>query len=142
MKRKNIFYGILVLFLVGASIGYYLFQKKTPDASAYRTDEVVTATDLFAAYETDEPSANNKYLGKTLEVSGEIKSVENNTETPTATIYLEAGGLLGGVACELAKDQLPTTLSSGQTIAIKGICSGLLMDVVLNRCVILNHPTK
>lgn len=142
MKRKHILFGLLSLLILGVAIGYYLFQKKTPNAAAYQTDAVVAAEELYATYETDETTANDLYLGKTLEVSGVIKSIENQSDAPTATIYLDAGGLLGGVACEIAKNEMSGDLATGQNIAIKGICSGLLMDVVLNRCVILNRETK
>ena len=138
MKRKQLLLGLLALLIVGASVGYYFFQKKTPDASAYRTDAKLSAMELFTAFELNENTANQQFLGKTLEVQGEIKSIDNKADSPTATVYLDGGGLLGGIACEMAKDKLSDDLAPGQSILIKGICSGLLMDVVLNRCVIVN----
>lgn len=137
MKQKIIGL-VLILMVAGAAIGYHLYQKPTPDASSYSTDYAVTATDLFAAYEDDEVAANDRYLGKTLQCTGEIREVVTNENGGTTTISLEAGGLLGGISCELVAGQSAEGLKPGQKITIKGICSGLLMDVVLNRCVIDN----
>ncbi|PHI18814.1 hypothetical protein CEQ90_15800 [Lewinellaceae bacterium SD302] len=136
MNKKNILIAILLLAAVGGGVAYYLYQQKTPDAASYRTDHRLKATELFAAYEANEEKANEKFLGKTLEVNGTVREVATNAETGTLTVHLEAGGLLGGVSCEMAPGSR-AEIVPGQAYTLKGICSGMLMDVVLNRCVVL-----
>lgn len=129
---------VFLLALAGGAVGFYLYQKPTPTAAAFHTDHSISASALFIDYETDEAAANERYLGKTLELTGTIREISIQEETGQATIYLEAGGILGGVSCEMAADQQLAKAKPGEEVTIKGICSGLLMDVVLNRCVIVN----
>jgi hypothetical protein len=134
MKWKNLVLLVLILAALGAGYGYYLYQKPVPTAAALATDFSLAATELYAAYETDEAAANERYLGKTLELTGTVAAVTTD-EAGQVTVQLDAGGLLGGVSCELAPGQT-TELQVGEEVRLKGICSGMLMDVVLNRCVV------
>lgn len=135
---KKILLALLVLAVAGGGVGYYLYEKPVADAGASATELTVGATELFAAYEADEAAANDRFLSKNLAVSGEVADV-STTESGVTTVSLVAGGLLGGVACELAPGQSAEGLSPGQQTTIKGFCSGLLMDVVLSRCVIVKQ---
>lgn len=100
-------------------------------------DFKMAATELFEQFDADETAANAKYLDKVIEVEGSVLSVSEEEES--ITITLEAGGMLGGVICQL--DPLTkhekTSFAEGEKLKIKGICTGMLMDVVLVRCVIL-----
>lgn len=139
MKNKTtLLLIVFLLALAGGAVGFYLYQKPTPTAASFQTDHTLQATALFTDYQTDEVAANERYLGKTLELTGTIREISIQEETGQATIYLEAGGIMGGVSCEIAADQPLAKVKAGEEITIKGICSGLLMDVVLNRCVIVN----
>lgn len=135
MNRNNILLLLGTVAIFAGLVGVYFYQQKTPDASAYTTDLKISAEELYAAYESDEAAANERFLGKTIEVSGTVKEVARNAENGTTTVHLETDGLLGTVSCELATN-VEETLEPGDSVNIKGICSGMLMDVVLNRCVI------
>ena len=134
MKLKNIVLIVAILAALGGGYGYYLYQKPVPTAGDLKTDVSLAATELYSAYETDEAAANDRYLGKTLEVTGTVAGVTTD-ENGQVTVQLEAGGLMGGVSCELAPGQT-ADVAEGQEIRLKGVCAGMLMDVVLNRCVI------
>ena len=134
---KKLLLALVVLAIGAAGVGYYLYEKPTADAGASAADLELPATELYAAFEADEAAANEKYLSRNLAVTGEVAQV-STTDAGVTTVSLEAGGMLGGVSCELAPDQDASALRPGQTTTIKGFCSGLLMDVVLNRCVIVN----
>lgn len=136
MNRRKILLFIGIAALCAALTGFYFYQQKTPDASSYTTDLKISAEELFAAYESDESAANDRFLGKTIEVSGVVQEVARNLENGTTTVLLKTDGLLGAVSCELAAS-VDEALNSGDPVKLKGICSGMLMDVVLNRCVIL-----
>ena len=87
----------------------------------------------------DEKKANAKYLGKIVEVSG-IISEKTKDRIGNYNITLQ-GPDLAGIGCEFenkVQDKL-ANLKEGQEVKIKGICTGVLMDVVLVDCVIENN---
>src|SRR5690606_11904509 len=99
-------------------------------------DFVVAAPAFFSEFELDETAANLKYLDKVIEISGSVRSFSKDEEG-IVSITLGTDNELSGVICQL--DQLTThkrtTFESGEAVKFKGICTGMLMDVVLVRCV-------
>ncbi|MBK7298775.1 MAG: hypothetical protein IPI91_20055 [Flavobacteriales bacterium] len=47
---------------------------------------------------------------------------------------LETGDALAGVVCEFEKNDMPNEWKAGDQASIKGICTGMLLDIVLIRC--------
>ena len=100
-----------------------------------KADISLKAAQLFSEYEADEKAANTKYLDKTVEVTGKVQSTES--KEGKTSITLDAGGLMGGVICtldELTKHKR-TSFKEGEEVTLKCKCTGMLMDVVLVRCV-------
>ncbi len=57
LKRKTFFWwGILILFLVLAAWGYYLYNKPHRSAAGATVAFTIGADSLFAQYQTDEHS--------------------------------------------------------------------------------------
>ena len=141
MKTTTRYILIAAAILVLAAIisGLYLFNKKAPDLARVRADYVLTATTLYSDFEADEASATRKYVDKVIQVTGTITAVEVNADN---TINITLGGDdFGGVICTfqgIADTTLPG-LASGNEAVIKGVCSGMLMDVLLNNCVIVSE---
>ncbi len=135
--RKYIKY-LLLLLPLALGIGTYQYFKPHQDLSSVSTDFKMKASELFTVYVEDEALANAKYLDKVIEVSGTIREFSTNKEG-IRSVYLESGDLLFGISCEL--DPLTSApknkIKTGEAITIKGICTGMLTDVVLVRCVIL-----
>ena len=132
MNRKTILSVLLVLLLVGGFIGYRMYNKPHRDLAGATADFNLPATELFSDYEADEMGANTKYLDKVIRVSGTITEV-NTDETGQTNLTLDAGGLLGGVICQLDPAN-KSTFSVGQEVSLNGLCTGMLMDVILVRC--------
>ena len=132
--KKYIKY-FLFAALVFAVIGYKIYNKPHKDIEAASSDVLIEAKALFLAFEHDEQKANEKYLDKIIEVSGTVKEVQN--EGDDISVVLETEDMMFGVICQL--DQLSkhkrTKFEVGETIKLKGICTGKLMDVVMVRCV-------
>jgi len=95
----------------------------------------VMANELFEAFNENESMANEKYLGKVIEVTGFIKDF--NAEG--RTVVLKTSDDYFGISCSFNENQkLDTTVfQEGIELKIRGECSGKLMDVALNNCVIL-----
>lgn len=131
---KKLLYLALAAAVIGGAIGYYMWNKPHENIAAAKADLQVSAADLFAQFTADEAGANAKFLDKTVEVSGTVKASGNNSVT------LDAGGdAMFGVVCALdpATQHAKTTFAAGEQVVLKGKCSGLNMDVQLNRCVVV-----
>ena len=137
MLKKILIIGV-VLAGIGGGIGYYLWNK--PHATIGKPDVATTATELAAEFGKDEDAATKKFMGdasKTLiiQVSGKITEVKNDTSG--ITLALDTGDPINGVSCLLDKytKQPRTDYKVGEDVMLKGICTGKLSDVVIDRCV-------
>lgn len=133
MNKKTILGVVALVLALGALAGYRMYNKPHLDLATVTADYKLSASELFADYETDEAGANVKYLDKVVRVEGKILEV-NTDESGQTSLTLDGGGMLGGVICQLDPDLKQTTFSTGQHITLNGLCTGMLMDVVLVRC--------
>lgn len=135
-RKKTILFAAVFLCLLAGGTGYYLYNKPRTTAAEAHTDDSVTARELYGTYVKDEKTAGKLYENKVLEVTGTVMNVEQNGKE--VSVLLSAGEAdPGGVNCSLAEttDPLP---KSGETIRVKGKCTGFLMDVSLVDATILN----
>jgi hypothetical protein len=103
------------------------------NVSSEKLDYAITASGLLQAFETDENAANALYLDKILLVSGTIESV--SSDSLGISVYLKEGDAIAGVICSFEKESIDTALiRKDNQVKVKGICTGYLMDVVLNKC--------
>ena len=127
---------VLLLVVIGGVSFYFYSNKPHKNINNAAVDLELSSTQLFTDFENNEQEANQKYLDKIVEVSGKVKEVSLDEEGNTS-ITLESGSEMFGVICQL--DNLTkharTNFKKGEEIKLKGICTGVLMDVVLVRCV-------
>lgn len=133
---KNFIISAVLLLAVGLGVAVYFYNKPHQNMTKAEAAFSLPAEELFAAYEADETIANEKYLDQIIEVTGTVTNVTENEEG-NLTLTLDGGSMMFGVICEMDtfSDQAAQTYEAGQTITLKGICTGMLMDVVLVRCV-------
>jgi hypothetical protein len=136
---KRIVWIVLGLFLVGIVAGtfvyLYTFRKADLSVASKKAEIEIKATELLKNFTEKEDSANAAFLNKVLAVEGLIDKV---TEDSTSiTVYLKNPEDLAGVMCGFHKSTIDkSSLKPGNSIRIKGICTGYLMDVVLNKCAV------
>jgi len=89
-------------------------------------------------FEETEPQANERYLNKVVAITGKLSGIEAN-EKGDPVLVLETGTALGGVRCtmESGQTQQIATLQEGGEVQVKGICTGMLLDVILIQCVLI-----
>lgn len=131
---------LLTLFLVGiisaAAAWLYIFKKSESNVSSRKVDIEISARELISRFETDENLANRDFLDKVILVSGNIESVSE--DSLGISIYLKNSDEIAGVICSFSKGSFDTKyIAAGNPIKVKGLCTGYLMDVVLNKCVIV-----
>ncbi|GAB3006202.1 hypothetical protein GCM10027051_01730 [Niabella terrae] len=137
-KGKKILLLLLVVVLLGAGYGYFQYNRRPPDVKAAAPEINMDAGELAASFNRDEAAANKMYVDKILSVTGKIADI---TVDPTgqATVVLETGDPMASVICSFYDTEAGAAkdLAAGQQVTIKGICTGKLMDVVLNKCSIV-----
>ena len=131
---KKILFVVLALGAIGAGVGFYLFNKTVPSLNDMKTDFSLSATELYDAFDVNEAEANKTYLGKIVEVRGVVDDI--NQEKGNLNVNLESGANFGLVSCKMDSTITELGVAKGEEITLKCQCTGFLMDVVLNRCVI------
>jgi len=134
-KTSKIIIPLIIIVIAGILTMSYVFRA--PENSVANENSVysLTANELFTAFDENESMANEKYLGKVIEVSGAINEIEK-TDNGQLVLLLSCDSPMGGIRCtfESEQDKVSKQVSQGTTCTIKGKCSGMLMDVVLDNC--------
>jgi len=127
---------VMVFAVVGIGIGIYLFNLEAADLRKAKPDFIISAADLQQAFENNEVSASAKFVNRIIEVSGNIESISIGEEN-ALNLTLQTGSDLSSVICTIPDAASTVNLSTGNPITVRGECSGYLMDVLLNNCVII-----
>ncbi len=141
LLKRNIILFIVLMIIAAAFTGYYFYNKGPVDiqqASAQKAD----AASLYNEFVTDSISAQKKYSGKILLVSGNVADLSVNQQGQSIVLLKTSNGK-GFINCTL--QEKATSISKDQSIQIKGSCSGLgeadedlglQPDLYLERCII------
>jgi hypothetical protein len=127
---------VLFLVVLGIGTGIYLFRMPHKDLAKVKADIVLSAVDLQKAFEDNETAASAKYVKKILQIDGEVLSVKP-AEEDVLNVTLKTGNDMSSVICTFPAGTDPAKFSPGSSVTIKGECSGFLMDVLLNNCVLV-----
>ena len=93
----------------------------------------ISAEDLSKAYE-NEKTANDRYRGETLIVTGMV-GITNTSKGKTPAAFHFADAPL--VVCFMEQEDEVSKLKIGQTVTVKGKCTGSVLGfVTLMNCVI------
>lgn len=124
---------ILIIFLavvvLGGVAAYYYYNMPVASLENTKPDVEVSAHKLLTDYETDEKTANDTYLGKVIQVKGEISAIVN--EGGKRKIQLDAGSPMSSIICEIDSTNNISAVKTGDEVKIKGLCSGYLSDVIV-----------
>jgi hypothetical protein len=139
VKKYLLVSTIIIACMIGL-YGYREFNRKVVNLSTVKPQETTSAANLIAAYDVDEAQANKQYLGKTILVTGNIAEINNQQDT-LINILLGNAENIHKVSCIMDIKELENIKKYvvGKPVAIKGICTGFLADVELNRCVIVTE---
>jgi len=136
--KTSIKIALFVVFFIGLAgilAGLYMYNMKQKDMAKTKPDFVISATNLQKEFEDDETGASAKFVNKVVEVTGIISSVKP-TENNGISVTLLTGSDFSSVICTFTVVKDAEMLKQGKEITIRGECSGFLLDVLLNNCVI------
>jgi hypothetical protein len=110
-----------------------MFYKK-PETVDDKKGIVIDAAALSGAYTSNEKTADSLYLNKVIEVTGTVSETEQNQDGGLMVI-LKTDDPVVGVQCAL-RDK-GATVAVGQTVTVKGFCSGNgITGVSLTDCIL------
>ena len=138
MKKNKIVIVILIVGFVGVFVANKMYNKPHVNVVDTKSDIILSASKILNDFSTDENVANKLYLEKIIKINGTIS--ELNIEKERGIITLKTTDDFGSVLCHLSEGGMKKmkSLKVGQTITLKGICTGFLMDVILVKCEIIS----
>lgn len=137
MKRTLLF--LVPLIVVAVLVAYFMYNKPHQNIQKASVDETISASALLDAYEKDETAANEQFLDKVIAVEGIVRDKSTNDDGQVQ-INLETGDPLASVTCtmdHLSEHEGLEAIQKGDKVTLKGICTGMLMDVIIDRCVLI-----
>lgn len=139
---KTVKIALIVVVLGGiaaAIIGYKMYNKPHRDISQEDPDFTYTSDELYNDYSSDEEAANAKYLDKVIQVSGPVEMVEINQGGDINITLTAEEAMMGGVSATVDSrfKSEAEAISNGDQVTLKCRCTGMLMDVVLVDCSIV-----
>lgn len=119
-------YLLLIVLLVIMIIGYNYVYKEHRNIQSESPEHILTSAALISTFNSNISQAEKKYLNKTLEVSGIVSEINNNSLT-----------LNGKIFCQF-QNQIKKHIILKDSIVIKGRCIGydaLLEEIKLDQCI-------
>jgi hypothetical protein len=98
----------------------------------------ISAPDLTAAYEANEVNADNNFKGKTFYVSGTVTDIKKDIMDDIYVI-LQGSEMLRDVQCYFDDKETAAQLHKGMKVTFKGTCDGLMMNVQMKNCVLVDN---
>lgn len=131
IKKVLVVVGVLLI-----AAGIFVYKLYTREHRMVEQEQYtsIDASQLFTAFEENEAQANTKFLNQIIEVTGVVSEILTNQENKTVVV-LKSNDPLFGISCTL--EQSASRLSEGDSLILKGICTGYLSDVVLTDCIII-----
>lgn len=137
-RRKLIILAGALLCLIAAGTGYYMYNKPRTSASDSRTEKQITAQKLYEEFTNNEPKADSTYVNKVVEVKGTVVDIQKTGTSVSVLLEGQPAGT-GGVNCSIVPGEEAALPKIGESVKIKGLCTGMLMDVSIVDATIINN---
>lgn len=135
---KKIILSIIAVLILGVGAVYYyvfIYSKNNHRDIQSEKSLVISSEMLVKEYEASDSIANTKYLNKALEIKGCLAEKGTNTIGQITLIMGDQDPFAKRVFITL-NSKTPITQKVGDTIIVKGKCTGNLSDVVVTEAVI------
>jgi hypothetical protein len=145
MKYKIILLAsALIVIAAGA---YFYVNRKTQSLTDSNADFKISAVKFLEEYSSDQVLSDKKYLGKVIQVEGNLKEIERD-DKGSLTFVLGDLTSVSSVRCSIDTTVVidESAYPVGTAVSLKGECTGfnaddlgLGADIVLNRSVIIHN---
>jgi len=138
MNKKKL---LISAVIIGAIAAYFIwanFLKTAPSMRKLDTAFQVEAVALYKEFDSNEATANAKYLNKIIEVTGVVANIEVSEDSkPIISLKTEGFGVIKCTMESDLDDEELLEIRMNSTLVIKAECIGMLLDVLLNRAIII-----
>jgi uncharacterized protein YpmB len=134
MSKIIIALALLALAVLGGYYYVFVYSKNHHRNIQSEKSVSIQADSLSVQYQSDEAKANILYLNKVLRITGTILSIGKD-QTGKITLMMGKADAFSNVSVTLTQTN-PIQQKVGDTISIKGVCTGALSDVVITDAVI------
>jgi len=134
----NRFYILATLTLWLLLSGIFLIYNASSERAfaSHRPAYTFESTELFDQFSVNETAANQKFLGKTILVTGKVKDLA--TSTDGAMMLILNGNESHAISCSLEIPRDISSVNRGDVVTLEGVCAGKLQDVELIHCRLVN----
>ncbi len=146
MKGKGRLYAIITMVLaivaIMAIIAVRTYNKPHRQVATETPAFTMKASELVEDFLADEARANADYSGKIVQLEGTLKEIVRND----SSLILVMGDTVEmiGVSAYLQQDEEVEggELQPGEVITVKGICDGMLLDVIIGNAILIRDKEK
>ena len=103
-----------------------------------RKSATISASDLVASYTNNEVLADNNFKGKQFYVEGIIDDIGKDI-LDEIYVTLKSDDLIPSVQCYIDNQEQVARLRKGQKITVLGDCDGLMMNVLMSNCKLVEN---
>jgi len=128
---KRILIGLLALVVILAGVYWYVAADKFSDTKDRKADYTVNVLDLIREFQQDDSAANKKYSDKIITVNGTVSEIEAADTTLNIKFIDKATGSYAIFAFQQQHAAEARTVKVGDSISIKGSCSGGIYSEIL-----------
>jgi flagellar basal body-associated protein FliL len=114
----------LVVIMAGGAAVWYIFNLKFEDTTTQKADFTVNANSFIKEFEVNDTAANKKYIEKMIIVNGRVSETENADSTVNIKMIDTLTDAYIIFAFQPQNANEAKNLKEGDSIAIKGSCSG------------------
>lgn len=120
---------VLIVFVTITLVALYIYKeynRKPANLENLQPTSSIEATELIREFSRNDSLANEKYLGKLVEVTGRIKQIDSSLNHYTLVLGDENNP--SSVRCNMDSTISLQKLINNMEIKIKGICTGFIPD--------------
>lgn len=138
---------VATALIVIAAGAYFYVNRKTESLNDSKADYKISAIKFIEEYSSDQVLSDKKYLGKIIQVDGNLKDIEKD-DKGFLTFVLGDLTSMSSVRCSIDTTAVidESAYPVGTAVSLKGECTGfnaddlgLGADIVLNRSVIIHN---
>lgn len=131
----------ILAFIVMAFSFYRMFTKPGLDVKNVPAEAKISWIELVNSFENDEIKASELYVDKVIEVSGTVIDISESEKS--RVIVLGDKNRSVSVICQFQENEFEDSskVKIGDSLVVKGFCTGYLMDVMLIRSKIIKFQS-
>ncbi len=123
---------IVSMALVGGAVFYYVMTAEFADTASEKPAYTISAMELLAEFQQSDSAANKRYTEQILAVSGRVSEVEKADTSATAKFVDSLTGSYLIFDFQSGASREAATLQPGDSVILKGSCSGSIYSRLRN----------